>query len=205
MFEYFVIFLVFSIISIIFRFIIGNPINSSRMQTKYKLKYIPNALNIILFFNTCKKPISMHVILFQIQNYFIFLFFILFSFRNLYYYKFYFNVECFAGFIIIILPLFLEKIADMIRGVKWNTADNKVELSFEDYRISFFSEKQSIFLSFGIYIGNELVFLDNEYMIVGEGTIDYKKKKIFISKINIPIPYLKNTDNIIYFCIAKQK
>ena len=93
----------------------------------------------------------------------------------------------------------------MIRGVKWNTADNKVELSFEDYRISFFSEKQSIFLSFGIYIGNKLVFLDNDNMIVGEGTIDYKKKKIFISKINIPIPYLKNTDNIIYFCIAKQK
>lgn len=203
MLECFVIFLVFSILSIFFRFIIGNPINSSRMQTKYKFKSIPNALNMFLFFNTSKKPVSLHIIIFQLQNYIAFFIFILFSFRNLSYCKFYFDIECFAGFIIIIIPLFLEKISDMIRGVKWNTADNKIELSFENYQISCFTENQSVILSFGTYIGNKLVFLDNDNEIVGEGTIDYKKKTLFVSKMNFLISNLQSTDNIVYFCRAK--
>lgn len=188
-------FAIFSVLSIFFRFIIGNPITSSRMQTKYKFKKIPNIVNFILFYNVSKKPISVHVIIFQLQNYIV----LLISFMNSLYSEIYFKIECFAGFVIIIVPLFIETLIDMMRGIKWSNFDNSIELCFDECKITFFATNQSIILYFGTYIGNRIVFFNEANVFVGEGKIDYRRKKLFISQIDLQNPYLQSFDNTISF------
>lgn len=186
--RYFVVFSIFSVISIIFRFAIGNPVTSSRFQTKYKFKSIPDVLNFILFFNTSKKPISIHIIIFQIQNYIVSLLFFLTRKVNA---EFHFNTVACLGFIIVILPLFIETVLDAIKGLTWKTENNEIELSFEEYQISILSNNQSIILHFATYIGNKIVFFNDENKIVGTGIIDYKNKTIVISQIDYPIKDMK--------------
>lgn len=203
MMKYVILFFFFTILSILFRFVIGNPITSSRMQTKYKLKSIPNILNIVLFFNISKKAIAIQVIAFQLQNYI--MFFICLIFKNEKYFSdmFYFKFECFAGFMIIILPLFLEEIIEIINGEIWHTPDNIVELSFDDYQIIFFLKNEHFILNFSTYIGNQIVFWDKNNKIVGNGIINYKKKTLCITELNLNIPYLQEKNNLL--CFTKTK
>lgn len=186
--RYFVVFSIFSVISIIFRFAIGNPVTSSRFQTKYKFKSIPDVLNFILFFNTSKKPVSIQIIIFQIQNYIVSLLFFLTKDVST---EFHFKAEACLGFIIVILPLFIEIVLDTIKGSTWKTENDEIELSFEEYQISFLSNNQSIILHFATYIRNEIVFFNDENKIVGTGIIDYKNKTIVISQIDYPIKDMK--------------
>lgn len=103
------------------------------------------------------------------------------------------------GFAIVILPLFIETVVDMMRGMVWKTEDNKVELSFEECQIKFVLNNQLYVLLFGTYIGNQIVFFNKKNEIIGEGIINYKKKIIVVSQINYSIEYLKNSDNVIKF------
>lgn len=199
MLNIFFVFLIFAILSVVFRFIIGNPIHSSRMQTKYKFKSIPNIANILLFYNTNKRPVSIHVIVFQIQNYIVFLISILLFSNDIDFYKDYFVIEGFMGFFIVILPLFIETIVNMIVGEHWKSVDGNIELSFDNYTISFFSEEASVTLVFGIYFKNRIVFLNDDNVIAGEGTIDCLNKKIILSKSSLPIPNLQLDENTICF------
>lgn len=172
--SHFIIFVAFTILSIIFRFAIGNPVTSSRFQTKYKYKSIPVVLNFILFFNVSNKPIAIHIIIFQLQNYIVSL--VSFLAKKTVDDRIHFTVECYLGFAIVILPLFIETVVDMMRGMVWKTEDNKVELSFEECQIKFVLNNQLYVLLFGTYIGNQIVFFNKKNEIIGEGIINYKKK-----------------------------
>lgn len=110
------VFIIFSVSAIVFRFNVGNSINPSRMQTKYKIKSIPNVLNILLFYNTSKKPIAIHVIAFQIFNYILFLASFVLFLNGIEFYKYYLKIGGVAGFFIVLLPLFIETVIGMIRG-----------------------------------------------------------------------------------------
>lgn len=114
------VFLIFSVSAVVCRFVIGNPVDSSRMQTKYKIKSIPNALNILLFYNTSKKPIAIHVIAFQIFNYILFLTSFALFLNDIEFYKYYLKIGGYTGFFIVLLPRFIETVIGMIRGEdKW--------------------------------------------------------------------------------------
>ena len=90
------------------------------MQTKYKIKSIPNVLNILLFYNTSKKPIAIHVIAFQIFNYILFLTSFALFLNDIEFYKYYLKIGGYIGFFIVLLPLFIETVIGMIRGEdKW--------------------------------------------------------------------------------------
>lgn len=188
----FFIFLFFTIVAIIFRFAVGNPITSSRMQTKYKVKSIPNIVNCVLFFSNSRKPIAVHIIFFQIQNYFTFIIYILLIAKCQLSFETYLKIESIAGFIIVILPLLIEKIVDIFNGENWATLDNKVQLSFDECKIIFLCDDKYIAFSFGTYINNQVVFLNDENLVIGRGTINYTKKELLINELNFNISYLKN-------------
>ena len=124
MFDNFLAFLIFSASAVVCRFVIGNPADSPRMQTKYKIKNIPKTLNILLFYNTSKKPIAIHVIAFQIVNYILFIISIILLPNGIEFYKYYLKIGGITGFLIVLLPLFVETVIGMIKGENIET-DNR--------------------------------------------------------------------------------
>ena len=114
MFENFLVFLIFSVTAVVLRFVVGNPADSSRMQTKYKIKSIPKALNILLFYNTSEKPIAIHVIAFQILNYILFIISITLLSNGIEFYKYYLDIGGVAGFFTVLFPLFIETVVTMV-------------------------------------------------------------------------------------------
>lgn len=202
----FLVFIVFFLLTIFFRFVIGNPVDSSRMQTKYKFISIPVFLNVLLFWNKSKKPVSIHVILYQMLNYILFLTFVIiaYSYNQNSFSKLYFNIECICGFIIII-ALFIETIINLFRGYKWMNSDNSIIIDFENYTVTFKENNKLYVVHFANFINNKVYFYYDD-IIVGEGSLDYKSKKLFIKSIkinsysfnfnkNIQLFSFNNTDN----------
>lgn len=178
------IFLFFFSFTIYLRFNIGNPIFSSRLQTKYKFRSIPSILNIVLFLSKSKKPVSIHVIVFQILNYLLFIFFLIISFEKSGIDILYIKTECITGFIIVILPLFIEEVSNIIIGENWVSVDHKVEMSFDDYKICLKdSNDLASTLKFATYFYCIIIIYDDNKLPIAEGTVNYIKRKVDIHKI----------------------
>lgn len=179
------IFFLFFAFTVYLRFNIGNPIFSSRLQTKYKFQSIPNILNIALFLNKSAKPVSLHIIIFQLQNYISFIIFLIVSFKNANAYISYIKTECIAGFIIVILPLFIEAVYNIIIGECWTSVDGKIELSFDDYEIDIKDRNEhTSVLKFATYFNNTIIIYDNKCIPLAKGTVNHKKREITFYEVD---------------------
>lgn len=174
--HYTVVFVFYTFLILFFRFSIGVPATSTRMQTKFKYKAIPSFLSVVLFFSTSKKPVSLHCIVAQIVNY---CFFILMVFLkkstsviNL---NIYINCLWYSFLIIIVIPLVAE-ITLLSKKNNWISDNGNYIVNFKTYKLVVNIDGVNTEYDFSLYLNNLIELYYHEE--IEQCKIDYKSKCI---------------------------
>ena len=173
-------FIVFSVTALVLRYTVGcYPVTSPRLQTQYKLKSLPKALNVVLFYSLSSKPVSVHAVILQLINYIMLtvsLFMVKTELRQV---KIYFKLLS-EAVIVLVIALGVEKAVLLLKGCVLSSNDGSYEINLDSLTAVIRSSTETKEYKIALFINNQIAFYDNEGKLCGSGKLDYKNSKIII-------------------------